>query len=89
MNETSFLNVALMLAAIWIIKLRIKESEKKIMSALKDTLEGLTAKLTEIDDKVKALVAAAGNDTLAPETQAALDALSAEVATVGTDSGVL
>ena len=58
------------------------------MSALKDTLDGITAKLTAIDAKVAALVAAAQTDTLAPETQAALDALVSEVNKVGTDAGV-
>ena len=58
------------------------------MSALKDTLDGITAKLTAIDAKVAALVAAAQTDTLAPETQSALDALVAEVNKVGTDAGV-
>ncbi len=58
------------------------------MSALKDTLDGITAKVSAIDVKVEALVAAAATDTLAPETQAALDALVAEVNKTGTDAGV-
>lgn len=57
------------------------------MSALKDTLDAVNARLVNIDAAVKALVAAAGTDDLAPETQAALDALVAEVGTIETDAG--
>ena len=80
-------NLVLMLAGFGMVNQGIKEN-KKNMSALKDTLDGITAKLAAIDEKVLALVGAAQADTLAPETQAALDALVAEVGKVGTDAGV-
>ena len=66
---------------------QIKQLDKK-MSAVKDTLDGINAHVAAIDEKLLALVAAAGNDNLAPETQAALDALVATVNKTATDAGV-
>lgn len=86
----NYISLAILILILAGVAKLIIESRKlnKIMSALKDTLDGLTVKLAAIDEKVKALVAAAQGDTLTPETQAALDALSAEVGTVATDLGV-
>ena len=77
-----------MLIYLMQIEYSIKKQKEEIMSALKDTLDGITAKIAAIDAKVEALVAAAATDTLAPETQAALDALAAEINKTSTDAGV-
>lgn len=67
------------------------QQNNKIMSQLSElaaSLNALTTKLESIDTAVKALVAAAANSnvTLDAPTQAALDALTAEVGTVATDA---
>ncbi len=68
-------------------------NQEKIMSQLSDlaaSLTALTTKLQAIDTAVQALVAASKNPnvTLDAPTQAALDALTAEVGTVSKDAGL-
>lgn len=76
-----------------VLILTVEHKLNTIMSQLSDlagTLTAATTKLQAIDDKVKTLVAAQNNSNVALDapTQAALDALVAEVGTVAVDSGV-
>lgn len=92
------MSLLIIIATIWLwmvineSETQITNKQNKIMSQLSDlaaTLTALTTKLQAIDTAVQALVAASNaNPTLDTPTQAALDALVAEVGTVATDAKV-
>lgn len=87
------LTAMLLIAAIPVVAFMVMQykNNKKIMTALSDlagVLNAATTKLQSVDEKVKAMVAAAQNVNLTPEAQTALDALQAELSTTATDAGV-
>ena len=55
-------------------------------SELAGLLNGLATDVEAVDASVQALVAAAGNDTLNADTQAALDRLTGDVGKLKTDA---
>lgn len=87
------LTAMLLIAAIPVVAFVVMQyrTNRKIMTALSDlagVLNAATTKLQSVDEKVKALVAAAQNVNLTPEAQTALDALQAELSTTASDAGV-